>query len=365
MRAGPLAGVVAAACVLGACGFITGIGDLQETACGADCGLGADGAVEAAMEGSESGADSAADARADVDSDAPPCVPSGPEVCTDGVDNDCNGLVDCADPACASFACVPAVPNGSSLVALSAAARPACPTGYTGSSDLLVDPSLGPFTCGCSCNVSAAPSCTVGPLDLKDGTGCTLTVTAAGNAGACTPHTFGSPTHSLVPLPATGGSCMLTTTATPPAAGTLGRSCTVAGGLGGGCGTGSVCAAKTTAPYRTCVKMTAAARCPTGYPNTHTAGSGLASDTRGCNACSSCTPPAATCANAQMSFYSSIGCIASVGVLPANSLCDPTSWSAAAYRYQATVTNAQCAAPPTGQPTGSVTLGNPETICCE
>jgi hypothetical protein len=29
------------------------------------------------------------------------CMPTGPERCTDGVDNDCNGTTDCADPACA------------------------------------------------------------------------------------------------------------------------------------------------------------------------------------------------------------------------------------------------------------------------
>src|SRR5206468_899250 len=33
------------------------------------------------------------------------CVPSGPELCGDGIDNDCNGSADCADPVCLNQRC--------------------------------------------------------------------------------------------------------------------------------------------------------------------------------------------------------------------------------------------------------------------
>src|SRR5262245_45608356 len=53
--------------------------------------------------------------RAHADSGA-----AGREDCLNGVDDDGNGLVDCAYPACgaAGFACAPAPPDGWSLVAM-------------------------------------------------------------------------------------------------------------------------------------------------------------------------------------------------------------------------------------------------------
>src|SRR5688572_1390454 len=48
-----------------------------------------------APDSSDAAADAASDASADS-ADAPTCVPTGAEVCNDGVDNDCNGLTDCA-----------------------------------------------------------------------------------------------------------------------------------------------------------------------------------------------------------------------------------------------------------------------------
>jgi putative metal-binding protein len=48
--------------------------------------------------------------------DADPTVhPGAAEVCNDGKDNDCNGLVDCADPACAtSPSCTTCLSSGAS-----------------------------------------------------------------------------------------------------------------------------------------------------------------------------------------------------------------------------------------------------------
>jgi len=40
------------------------------------------------------------------------CIPTGPENCSDMIDNDCNGLIDCADPACKPSICVGGTANG-------------------------------------------------------------------------------------------------------------------------------------------------------------------------------------------------------------------------------------------------------------
>ena len=368
MRRSALGVIAVAAAAVISCGLVTGVGDLKEvTALAPDGGVDLDvmSAGDAAV-GSDALADTvladiaASDAALDVVSEGA-CVPSGPEDCTDGKDNDCDGLTDCADPACAAFECVPAAPPGFTLVGLAQGARPACPTGYVGPSDLLVDPSLGPFTCTCACGVGGAPSCTTGTLALKDA--CTGLLNLAANGGACGNHSFTDTTHSLEPLGPTGGSCVAASQAIPPPAGTNGRSCAPLGS-GAGCSAGDVCVARPAAPYAVCIANPAAASCPSAYPTTHAAGTGLASDTRGCASCGACAAPTATCTNASMIFYKDPLCSGLLGTLPADGACDPTNWSAFAYRYSATVTSVACAAPTAGTPAGSATLASPETLCC-
>src|SRR5687767_4207644 len=60
------------------------------------CGLDVLGTLQPAQEGGTGGEAGAA------------CVPR-PEICGNGLDDDCNGKIDCADPACADHACVPRV----------------------------------------------------------------------------------------------------------------------------------------------------------------------------------------------------------------------------------------------------------------
>jgi hypothetical protein len=74
------------------------------------------------------------DAGTDAGADASPCEPRGPETCFNGQDDDCNGVVDCADSACDSTAmCVP----GDDSTGILVGQDEACPEGYTEREQLL------------------------------------------------------------------------------------------------------------------------------------------------------------------------------------------------------------------------------------
>src|SRR5581483_4582523 len=148
-------------------------------------------------------------------SDAMTCTAS--EVCGDGIDNDCNGKADCADPACITgWVCAPALPNGWQRVAYDPDQRPNCPSGYASPSDVgegLVAP---PATCTCGCTTTA-PSCASGKLAITAGTtgmnGCQdkanqMETAAAGCQVLALPiNAGGGQKMSIVGPAPTGGSC--------------------------------------------------------------------------------------------------------------------------------------------------------------
>src|SRR5690349_16758394 len=87
-----------------------------------------------------------------------PCVKTGNEICDDGIDNDCNGDIDCADDACDSrYTCVDRAPDDWQLTALVEGSRPGCPTGFGDGKDVrTVTGSTGTPACGCDCGGGAA-----------------------------------------------------------------------------------------------------------------------------------------------------------------------------------------------------------------
>jgi hypothetical protein len=356
--------LVAAIVVCAACALVSGLGDLQEVPCVADCG-----GQDTASDGS-----APSDGRAAEGGDARPppgstdgCVPTGPEICTDGLDNDCNGYTDCADPACSAYACTPTIPAGWALAILDPSGMAACPKAYGGPTKLVVDPDLGPATCSCTCAVSSPPSCVDGTVaDTRgDNSACNdQTIGRPSNDGGCVGvNGFGTlaPYHSIAPLPPTGGACSATPVTVLPAAGTVGQSCSYGGSLGGGCSSGA-CAPDPGSAYSSCVSHAGPVACPAGYPNKHSVGTAL-NDTRACGSCAGTL--ATTCSNATLSFYTDGACQALAAAVPATGLCvsNPTGPGINSYRYSAT-TNAQCTTSTPSAPTGSATVAQPSTICC-
>ena len=87
------------------------------------------------------------------------CVPGAPEDCFDGWDNNCDGLIDCADPLCNPVAvCVPA---GAGLDHATVAGTLACPPQYPGET-LLRNGLTG--TCDNSAACVSPVTSSVGPV---------------------------------------------------------------------------------------------------------------------------------------------------------------------------------------------------------
>jgi hypothetical protein len=128
--------------VVGGCELIAGTEDLQQTMDGVSMGEASVGSDSTLQDGPDAAGDARnADGSPDVMETgmAPPDGPSmlpetgtveaglvpdscvkQPEDCQNGVDDDCNGLIDCADPTCQTrgYACVPPWPSGWTPVAL-------------------------------------------------------------------------------------------------------------------------------------------------------------------------------------------------------------------------------------------------------
>jgi len=189
-------------------------------------------------------------------------APGAETSCFDGFDNNGDGLVDCADPMCASVAaCVAKVPSGW--------------VGYT----VLYDGAP-----------TSVPSCAA-PFVV------TVTPGSAGLSGApatCAPCTCGPSNGSAC---APGGG---TATVGAPAFARIGLGCKDQALPAAGC-TGTVCQPRPSAPFGAgiCVLQPADVPCPSGTPFTdrHVFFAGI-DDTRGCAACTCGPPSGGSCAPA-------------------------------------------------------------------
>jgi hypothetical protein len=350
-------------------------------------------------------ADAAGDAGTDaandsMEADATPdagarCVATGPESCTNGIDDDCNGKVDCADPACGAYTCAPAVPSGwDGPVALAevpgGSALPACPTAF----EALVDASLGlsapsAATCDCTCGASGKATgqvcsatgtfhtdqaCSSAPCATVAVSSAATSCVAVGSTRCGSGGSFNMP---AAPAPS-GGSCAphVTTTTAPATWATSARLCSYVGGPRdvSGCSGASACVAAPASPYRAglCVYSTAdppPAACPAGYeesaPIVLYAGT---ADTRACGACTCGGPIGGSCAGT-VSLFGAAGCTGATGAASytLGSSCRAYSGLSPApgsVEASVTVSAGSCSVQAMPQPTGGVTPAMPTTVCC-
>jgi len=306
------------------------------------------------------------------------CVPKGPESCTNGIDDDCNGLVDCADPACTTqgFRCVtPSPMAGWDFVAFDATSQAGCPATLK-AKNVDVDPTnlASPTVCGCTCAVGTPPSCEQGNISTthSQNNQCGGSVTNyPASGGACIPQDLSVDAFVLAaqPPPA-GGTCGATASVTQPATGaTQGEVCSGETTFGGGCAGTQVCALVPTG-FTSCVHHGGASMaCPAPYSTPHSVGT--LKDTRGCGNCA-CGLPTATCSAGTWAFFGSQDCTGSAGVtLDTNDQCNGTG-SAQGSTFRSNQFSSipmpgsiACATPPTPPSTGNVMLTGADTVCCD
>jgi len=307
------------------------------------------------------------------------------EICDNGVDDNCNGLIDCADPYCTSspggWTCTDAPEgNGWTIAAYDQTARPACPPNFaTSASDVLSALSGGADTCGCTCTNTKAATC--------DGTWCYqnygATPVACGNPpygacdavanGACVQtgknsiagnNDFifqGSPTTTAG---ACGGAPAVVTK--PAVTDDPGETCSLPA-AGGGCSAGSVCAPTVPSGFQLCSFKTGSATCPNGLVQS-TVYAGY-SDTRACGACACGGTTDLACDVTNATFYPETNCTGTPRFEFAANTCQGTGGNGGdMYSYQVIVaTNGKatdCTVTTNSTPTGAVTATGASTMCC-
>lgn len=298
----------------------------------------------------------------DAASDAPPpCKPTGAEVCDDGIDNDCNGSADCADPKCYErFECVDGPPDGWDLILLSTDEdRPKCPTGYGASTNVRVVEGDGSLTCGCDCgnNCGATITLTKGTELTCTDSPSTDTFQNQNDPSKCTGKSSFNLGSGFAKVTSSAGTCNPTETATK---GDLvdGRTCAPQN-IGAGCPGSQRCVPKkNTSELTTCIAKAGSNACPaTAYKKPWRSGTS-ATDQRSCAGCVCDSNPCTV----ELDLWIHPSCQGAANLTIGES-CDPNGAVSNLRSYKVkTTSGCSLATPSTSQ--GAIVFTNEQTICC-
>jgi hypothetical protein len=303
------------------------------------------------------------------------------------MDDDSDGMVDCADSDCVpGFECVEAAPNGwQGYFRVNTSAypspSPACPDGSQ--PQTLFEGPVPAACTACTCGDVENATCTAPPIAVWDGSancqgGTMFDVTPVVEDGMC---------FNIPDAPAANRSARLTGASTLMAAGM----CQSAGGAvmgaepwmnqedvcgatmtgGGGCGNQMACVPKGGGNYTgpVCIRQNGGGSCPNAYPNTITAAMGEI-DNRDCTDCQCGNPTNVTCAGGSYTIYDADGCTGNPNTVIDSMVCtDVTSLldnntGSFLLTTAPQATGGMCA-PSGGQPTGAVVPQGPVKICCQ
>jgi hypothetical protein len=304
--------------------------------------------------------------------------PTGVEICNDHLDNDNDGLKDCADSMdCTDYTCAPPVPIGWAgpvwLYRGSAASLPSCAPLDIGVEAFTGQFLAAPASCGaCSCSAPAGGQCAppTGNIEQFSDSGCTF---LAGTKAVQPPCTTASTTsiHSVIAdvkssasgqCTPQGGDVLL-----PPAQFSDKARICINPTVGGGCDDAALCIPKAPPPFdpSICVYQdtpNTIISCPVEYSNKIVLYRGIM-DTRGCSNCECGFPTGRTCP-VKLNAYLSSDCMGSSTQVPLMTchgfMSPPLSLNA---DIAGSPSGGQCAISP-AVPTGTVTPSEPMVVCC-
>jgi len=308
------------------------------------------------------------------------CKKTGAENCFDGIDNDCNGLVDCADPACGSTVaqCVALDPTSAPVGLLSGVGAGACATaGYDQPTAIFANPT--PLSCatviaGKGCNCAAGPvTCSTTLSGFKTLAECTGDTSSGESAGTFVTGQDQSCTAAGVPpwtldangdIFGIGATTFVATAADCTPSGTpnvptysFGTNATFCGTqkVGGGCGAGQVCVPATGAGGLCQLFDGKKTTCPGGAPAQpyYTGVSGTVT----CGACTCGAPVGASCSAVSLET-----CSGGIQVQSNGRTCVAPGLSRPAVQFSGTPTPAACS--PMSAVGGTAAPTGPKTLCC-
>jgi hypothetical protein len=307
------------------------------------------------------------------------CTPTA-EICDNGVDDDCNGLIDCADPACdtptGGLACIAAAPAGWAIATRFPGAANLCPPGYGSAVQVAAPPTSASATCDCSCGAAVSNPCTQGQLTIKSGLSCTAETIVSNVTGGCDAlgATLIGPHKSISApaLKAVSVACGATVNKPASVPSSVDTLCGPPVSPAGGCAGDQICFPRVAAG-QLCIHASGDMACPAGSPFTArqvVGAPGAVTDQRTCGACA-CTSIASACSGATFTAYTDAGCTAN----PVSALIDGSCGAASNnasfqneshFIYQA-IPNTLVCTPSTASPAlvGSFQLSSPITLCCQ
>ncbi|MBK7580525.1 MAG: hypothetical protein IPI67_10005 [Myxococcales bacterium] len=295
----------------------------------------------------------------------------GGEDCLNGVDDDGNKQIDCADVACqGQFSCEPAAPSGFKGPGLlwtgtGAQPPPPCASGTFAQLGFFAGFSVAPADCsavGCQCSAQSSPTC-LALVKYQTNT-CTSSGTYTPLGEGCTDLSVSVPSFANYVTGVSGNlSCSPTpagSPSVPPIGWTSRHALCVPTSFGAGCAAG-VCTPQPDANYsKRCVYSVGTVSCPASYPNQLSVHSSV-DDTRGCSAC--------TCDNSGVCAVSAedfdgTGCSGTSSPIPKGGTCLQITAPPNLRSVKVTASAPACV-PGGGTPVGSATPTGPMTVCCQ